>query len=1313
MGTKRLTAIVLFICSSFYSAIATDLNKKLYFKSFDVLNGLSQNTVNCIFQDSMGFMWFGTKDGLNRYDGNLFTVFRPLTDNGSQLGDDHIKTIFEDRQNNIWIGTSFGVYIFNTIKEEFKKLSICTKSGITIESPINDIIEDNNGNIWISTWRQGLFRLKENCLVQYLSDHVSVNINNLSLDQCGRIWYVSNNLLYYSENDKFVVFKPEINSKLIDITISSDEIYVLTAEKIVILHPLTLKIIAEYNLGKPLKQAKQLMIINDTEAWIATGNGIILFDMATGESRSITSDEDDPFSLQDNNITCMMQDKAGGIWVGTYDCGTSYFPKQYSYFEKYYPTGENSGLTGRRIREMLEREDGNIWISTDGHGLFLHDIHKDEITQFVTDSRCMNIRALCQLNKNELWIGTYSKGLSVIKSSDGSVKWHKGYISDKEATDIFALHKENDSTLLIGTNHGLFRCNSKSMTFDKIKELGDSELRDIFKSQQGDIYCATATNGLFYYSAAHDTWCHFLYDRNDSLSLSRNTVQDVMQDSKGTIWLTTLGGGICKFDNITNKFSRFTIDDGLPSNNTSMIVEDNSGYLWISTDNNGLCRFNPETGEFKHYSTHDGLLSDQFSYHSGIKSRSGKLYFGTNRGFISFIPETFIENEYSPSLVFVDFRILKRQSSEDEQIFNRQVIVKNDIELPYKHNSFSIRFAVLNYYAPCRNEVLYTMKGMDKEWRTAKGNSSITFHNMKPGRYHLNAKLCGENTDTEDLEINILPPWWLSIWAKLTYVLLAVFLLYLGYLYAKKKYETKKRNMELRLKQEKEKELYDEKIRFFTNIAHEIRTPVTLIKSPLDKILQDERPVPYKEDLNIMKRNTNRLLDLINQLLDFRKIEEERYKLHLVCCDIQATLEEHVNSFRPVAKIKGLKIFSDLPNSRIWANIDSDAFMKIINNLLSNAVKNAMSYVSVILDTHNDDNTDYFEVIIHNDGTTIPEDMREQIFKPFVQYKHPDTDKVQTGTGLGLSLARSLAEMHGGSLTLMDNAKDTAFCLRLPKNLGFPDNPDSLPSTHEEKDAKQDRPLLLIAEDDIDMAAYLSRLLSTKYNIITVYSGSQAISVLKKHIFQTVISDIMMPDIDGFKLCAYIKQNPATSHIPVILLTAKTDNESKIMGIEYGADAYIEKPFENSYLLAQIESILSNRMKIIESYKRYPLLFTGSTGNSEEDKFIRKVNDVLQDNIANPQFTKDEFASAMSMSRSNLYRKIKGTFDMSPNELIRTERLKTAAGILSDGNYHISEICYMVGFASPSYFTKCFTRQYGISPKEYGNHKIVESAQSV
>ena len=1309
---------------------AQSVEEHYYFKNLSIRNGLSQNTVNAILQDRKGFMWLGTKDGLNRYDGLSFRKFKHDAANPRSIGNSFITSLYEDFNGNIWVGTDAGVYIYYPEKEAFEEFDCQSLEKTRIERSVSMIAGDKQGRVWIAVEAQGMFcyDTRQKLLRNYPLSEISSNIKCFTFDSGGTLWLgFYGDGLYYSKDNLATVHpygspedgKREFEGGVITKIVQGNYncLYIGSVKEGVSELNLTSgqvrNLLAIDESGESIF-CRDLLPYSDNELWIGTESGIYIYNLRTAQFIHLRASLYDSYSLSDNAIYALYKDREEGLWIGSYFGGVDYYPRQYTYFAKYYPKNIANSLHGKRVREFCRADDGTLWIGTEDGGLNHFNPKTKEFHFFEPSAGFTNIHGLC-MDGSHLWVGTFSKGLRVIDTRTGVVlrTYTEGHTPHSlNDNSIFSICRTSAGEIYLGTLFGLLRYNRTQDNFDRIPELNGKFVYDIKEDSYGNLWLATYANGAYCYDVSVRRWKNYVFDAEDEKSLPYDKVLSVFEDSYRQIWLTTQGGGFCLFHPDTETFTRYGLKDGLPNDVVYQIVEDDDRFLWLTT-NNGLVRFDPKTMEMKVFSTANGLPTNQFNYRSGFKDEAGNIYLGSINGFVAFDPRTFAENRQVPAVAITDFLLFNKEVpvGETDSPLKSSITFSDKVVLTADQNSFSFRIAALSYQAPRMNKLMYKLEGFDEGWLTIGESPLVTYSNLGYGDYVFKVKASNSdgvwNEQETSLHLSILPPFYLSGWAYCFYVLFFMGCLVCVIFYFKRRnYRKQHRQMEM-LEQEKEREVYHAKIDFFTNVAHEIRTPLTLIKGPLENIiLKKEVDSETKEDLYIMKQNTERLLNLTNQLLDFRKTETRGFRLNFTECDVVAVLRETYLRFTSLAKQKGLDFILELPQECFMADVNQEALTKIISNLLNNGVKYASTYLRISLET----DEKVFHIRTFNDGEMIPDTMKEEIFKPFVRLDKED--EVTTGTGIGLALSRSLAELHQGSLMMEKGEEVNCFCLTLPVNQ---DSTITLSAENvsqveenscgweqEETDTKEKKPMILVVEDNPDMLAFIRKQLTTEYSVLTAMNGIEALAVLDNHYVNLVVSDVMMPQMDGFELCKTIKSDLSYSHIPVVLLTAKTNIQSKIEGLELGADAYIEKPFTVEYLLANISSLIHNREKLRQTFAKSPFVAANTMALTKADEeFIWKLNDIIQANLHNPEFSMEDMADALKMSRSSFYRKIKGVLDLSPNEYLRLERLKQAAQLLKEGKSRVNEICYTVGFNSPSYFSKCFLKQFGVLPKDF------------
>ena len=1314
-----LLAILFLSCFNLFAELSAG---HYVFRSLDINHGLSQNAVSAILQDKQGFMWFGTKDGLNRYDGISFLSFMKES---NTLGNNFITVLHEDKLGQIWIGTDAGLYVYSPVKEKIERFTLRSDRGTIIDQTIYSIIGDRDGLVWIVSRGQGIFRYNPNdgSLANICSD----SSGRIRLEDSGQMFFDQENVCWidihdgnlYRSKDGFRTLTPVFPSDGHE-PFKGKGINKLLPGPYNCLYVGTVSGLSEVNLtsGKvrtllPEKQGgegvyvREVTFYSDNELWVGTESGIYIYDLHTGTNIHLQNVNGDPYSISDNAVYSIYKDREGGLWIGSWFGGVNYYPPQYTYFEKFYPHFDKDEM-GKRVREFCPDKDGTLWIGTEDKGLFHYNPSTGIIQPFRHPSIYHNVHGLC-LDGDYLWVGTFAKGLNRIDLRSHSVKHYKGL-----PDDIFSIFRTLQGELWLGTPFGLLHYNSQTDSFVSVPELSGIFIYYITEDKQGNLWLATYENGAYRRNVRTGQWEHFMHDENNLRSLPSNKILSVFVDSNNSIWLTTQGGGFCRFEPGSRDFVRYDSSIGLPSNVIYRIEEDGLGLFWITT-NKGLLHFNPKTATFKIYTRANGLLDNQFNFQSSYKDKDGRIYFGSINGFISFLPSTFVNNDYLPPVVITDFMLFNKRiavGAKDSPL-KQSITLSDYIELKSNQNSFSFRVAALSYYAPEMNTLMYKLDGYDSEWYVA-GKASITYSNLPYKTYTLMVK--GANSDgvwnpkVRTLKIRILPPFYLTTVAYAIYVLLLLGLIFIIiYYFRKKAIDKHHREME-KFEQEKEKELYVSKIDFFTNVAHEIRTPLTLIKSPLESVLKDKQlPDEVKLELKVMDENAERLLSLTNQLLDFRKTENKGFKINLSECNIGKSISSVYKRFTTLATRKGIELKVEIPEEALHAAVDKEALTKILSNLFSNALKYARTYAYLYLSVDADRKD--FSIIMSNDGKIIPLEMRDNIFRPFVRYQ--EENSVEPGTGIGLALARSLAELHGGTLA-MDRSMDcNRFILTMPivhkiqtdTNKDQEDNKVDIVSDTTKVigiKAEKETASILVVEDNKDMQSFLCRQFAPLYHVLTADNGVEAFKVLSDEYVSLVISDIMMPEMDGLELCEQLKSNLDYSHIPIVLLTAKTTLEQKIEGLEHGADAYIEKPFSMEYLRVTVVNLLENRERLRRRFIESPYIKADTMAQSKADKlFINKLEEYVQQHMSEPDFSVDDMAGAMNMGRSNFFRKLKGVLGMGPNEYLRLTRLKKAVLLLQEKNYGIVEISYMVGFNTPSYFSNCFKKQFGVLPKDF------------
>ena len=1301
-----------------------NMQDRYYFRSLEVEDGLSQSSVYSILQDKQGFMWFGTQDGLNRYDGNQFKVFKHETNSSQSLTSNIVLCMMHDDDDDddiIWIATTNGVSLYNPRYETFTRLDLKTDKGEYIEGKIRDIKKDKNNNVWITSIDKGIYRINPDKKLTFFPLYMGkkgkrIDAVAIEFDRNNNLWLASTQGLY-----KFNTVSGQTEEFLIDnhnsINNAINDLYLLDNESLLVatssfgVKKFNLKtakftpfLEKDFN-GNPLF-VRKLLRSETGELWIGTEKGLFIYNLQTKEIANIKHINNDPYALSDNAIHSIYQDREGGIWIGTYFGGVNYYIDSYSQFDKYYPINGENSISGKSISEFCQDSKKDIWIGTEDAGL-----NKFNPTTRIFSSGFLpatNIHSL-MIDQNNLWVGSFTEGLYVININTNRYKTYTNS-QDPNSLDnnsIYSIYKDYSGTIWIGTMTGLHTYNAQKDNFNRIKkDTIKHQINDIVEDHKGILWFASLGDGLFSFDRYNHNWKHYSSISKDN-NFSGKIISCVLRTSRQQLWIGTEGAGICMYDYKTDSFiNHYSTNNGLPNDVVYQLLEDEEGNIWGST-NKGLFKLNIENKNILIYNHDNGLQGDQFNYKSGFVADDGKVYFGGIKGFVAFHPHNLRANRIVPPVVINDFHVYGDETFKLEE----SITHTTEINIPHTISAFSLGVAALSFQAPQGNKYAFQLVGRDQDWIYTNQLYKISYSDLAAGEYVFRVKAANSdgvwNEEGATLKINILPPFYRTILAYIIYTILILGIMYYIIMsYTKKIARKNKRELE-KLEQVKEKELYDAKIAFFTNITHEIRTPISLIKSPLDEIIKNiEDNSKQKENLNIIQRNTDRLLKLVNELLDFRKVETKGLKLNLTLADIFAIIKNITTEFKPSIELKNIKLETEYFDDSYYMNIDIEIFSKIMNNLLSNALKHAKN--SIILRVSLTD--EYLSISISNDGKRIPKVYAQKIFEPFFKL-----DENTQGSGIGLSFTKSLIELSHGELFLDENDTDfTTFVVKLPivENESIKQNDPIIDPS--ELDADMDleqieeiikpnnKRTILLVEDNEDFLNFTTNLLKVDYNIIQARNGQEALDILDEENVNIIISDIMMPVMEGMELCRRIKENIKYSHIPVILLTAKNTLQSKIDGMKIGADEYIIKPFSIDYLKARIENLIEVRKKIRDSYKESPELNYDTIVHSKADEnFLNKLIAIIHANIDKVDLDVDMLALNMNMSRATFYRKVKSISELTPNDFIRLIRLKKAAELLKQKDYRINEIAFIAGFSSSSYFSKCFYKQFGILPKDF------------
>ncbi|HEX2920643.1 MAG TPA: two-component regulator propeller domain-containing protein [Bacteroidales bacterium] len=1284
-----------------------------YFRQYQVENGLSNNNVTSIIQDKHGFIWIGTRDGLNRFDGYSFHVFRETDENINPIRNNWITSLALDNDGSLWIGTFRGIYKYIEKEQSFTTIKFC--EGLKADN----LTFDDEGNLWCIL--DGKLVKYNEQLDTYQTYTIPDNgfLRSFCFTPTGIIWLTLSNGMLYSFNyptgefSGFDLYSHSSKNKLGDLTtvystMSGEKLFVGTTTNGAKIFDIQLHSYSDIML----KEIEQVEIcVNDfiqaspDKVWIASENGLYIYDLSDESYILINKRQLDPYSLSTNSLFTLCKDKENGIWIGSYNGGINYYTP-YQPFQKYYAYPGENALEGDIVHDIVTDKYDNLWIATEDAGLNKLEIQSGRYTHYKPQSgrhsiSHKNLHGLVA-DDNKLWVGSIM-GIDQIDIPGDKVIKHYDISSGKT---IVIMKKTPGGRILVGTSNGMYAYNKANEIFESVPQFPSNiKIQSILEGKDGIIWAGTFRNGLYFYNPDNDA--HGKYQYDTILLSSNNTINDIYEDSDNNLWLATQDG-VKKINLNSKEVKSFTIKNGLPSNITFRILPDESNNLWISTTN-GLVWLNPATSEIDVYRKEHGLITNQFNYNSSWKDKTGKMYFGMVKGMTGFYPKEVREFKTNVEIYLTNITVYDNPAGAKNTII--PVSFSNHITLGSTQSTFSIDFSSLSFIVPSITKYKYIMEGLNDNWIYIDNSRTAYFTKVPAGDYIFKVKgsdLTGAWNETPaTLKITVLPPWWLSYTALAVYLLIFAFVLALIIRMTRMK-NIRKFNQSIKnFEYKKEKELHEAKINFFTNIAHEIRTPLTLIIGPVQKLIHSKSlPSDAEDYISVIDKNSRRLLELVDQLLDFRKTELQGYRLNFEKREIISLLYENFNRFKDTAEQSNLSYEITTDTKLLNIFIDEDAFIKILSNLLLNAIKYAKTRIQLSFLYNESD--DFFTIDVTNDGQKIPKAIREKIFEPFFRGSNAE---YKSGTGLGLPLARSLAEMHKGTLVLLEREDELiTFRLSLPVSQAdvfnlqndIPGKAKDVPIIKHEYTLDASRQTILIVEDNEEMKSFIGHEINLNYNVLTATNGAEALKILNEFSVQLVISDIMMPVLDGITLLKKLKTELEYSHIPVILLTAKKTIQSRLEGLEAGADAYIDKPFSVDILLAQINNLLNNRDNIRNYYLNSPITSLKSMAHTKADEsFLEELNEIILMNISNTRLDVDMIADKMNLSRPTLYRKIKAISDLTPNDLIRICRLKKAAEMILEGKLSLYEISEKTGFSSQSYFSRSFSKQFEISPSEF------------
>jgi signal transduction histidine kinase/ligand-binding sensor domain-containing protein/AraC-like DNA-binding protein len=1361
--TSLLLLIFTFLVLS-YSSISYPQQAELKFEDVPLNEGV-QPSVQYIFQDRIGYLWFATWSGLYKYDGYNFTTYQHDVDDTTSLFDNTLSTIYEDKDGILWIGSHFGLERFDPLNEKFTHFIPNLKDTIgNMSNEVSAIYEDKFGTLWIGT-SYGLYKFDRTnnnfiCLKHDSTDPGSIASNGVRMiceDKQGNIWFGTNAGLdkFDFTKGKFLHCYTDPNKK--DQT--GDNSPPMFATNCIleddknILWLGTDRGLVEFNSEKYI-YVNHLFIPKDpinsitsisqdvvtNSLWLATTDGLFSFDKTTKKFTHYNS--------QENFI---LSERSGTLWLGT-NTGIKKLNMFKQPFKK-YPTPEP-------ILLVAKGREGIVWFMYHGLRWNKFDIKKEKLVPY---SFGKNSLKLILIPNAEEWLRT-ENGSLFIQDTLGLTKFSLDS-SWKDYIDLTSIYCPTNNGIYVGGWDGHFDFwDFKTNQVIKIRKFQQPP-RYVYKDLLGLVWISTYMGELYLYNPVDGTFKEYIIDTRNPTSLSGNRINQIYKDIKGRLWFAT-NAGLNRLERATENFIHYTIKNGLASDNIRGILEDDLGNLWLNTSK-GIIKFDPETGKCKNYDVSYGLdTPTDYSYGFGCKISNGAMFFPSAGGLTYFHPDSVKDNPFIPPIVITLFKK-----------FDKSYPIAKEIQLPYDENFLSFEFAALSYISPERNQYAHKMEGLDKDWVYSGTRRYVSYPNLDPGEYVFRVK--GSNNDGiwneagTSISIIISPPWWKTTWAYIFYSIFILSLIYITWKMQLKRMRMSNEYKMTKFEAEKLHEVDEMKSRFFTNISHEFRTPLMLILGPAKQIIESTKEQKTKENLVVMHKNAKRLLGLVSQLLDISKLESGNMKLQTSPRNIVSFLKALVLSFTSYAERKRITLKFISSEDEIIAYIDKDKIEKIITNVLSNAFKftpdGGLVEVNIqptprpskggdetslnVPSTGGDlgvgnkgiDDMNFIAITIRDTGVGIPKEKLPKIFDRFYQVDGSHT-REQEGTGIGLSLTKELVELHKGKIEVeSDEGKGTIVTISIPlgkdhlkpeeivegeKEYACP--PDTMSAGEKEKDKvfveeevdiqtenreeidykayeNESQPLLLLVEDNTDVRNYIKSNLSKDYRILEAVNGEDGWNKCIESPSggpDLIVSDVMMPKMDGYELCEKIKTDERTSHIPVILLTAKAASDDKIEGYKTGADDYIMKPFEPAELKARIQNLIEQRKRLHQYFQNRGIFeLSQQKITSVDKKFLQKIHEVITQHISDSLFDVEELTDNVAVSRAVLYKKLEALTGEPPAELIRRIRLNRAAELIEQDYGNISEIALEVGFTNPAYFSDCFRKHFGIPPSQYRSRK--------
>lgn len=1334
----RFVSLTFLYLSAFYTQAQTAEDIKL--ERLTVSSGLSNDQINCIFQDKDGFIWIGTLSGLNRFDGYEIKTYYHQDDDSTSIQGNTVIWMAYGPEDKIWLKNSSGISVYDLSTDRFSKPDSYLELLQTEPVLINHLVVDSLGTHWFGILNRGVVGLDQNGILIEVNNEndadleISSNdIHDMQLDRKNQLWLVHSTGMVEVINvdTKKVVRKyglPEDLHQRVEywnLYVDDDRDAWLYSKT----DPFGVYYLNVSTGESTIYKAPQLrsnLVTNVVQAengimWIGTDHGgITLLNKSTQATRILKNDPDAPKSLVNDNVNTLFKDRTNAIWVGTTKSGLSYYHPAASSFSHY--KSHNKELAYNDMSSFAETSNRHLWIGTNGKGLLKFDLRKkrfESIESTLSRNQPKVIVSLLMDSQQTLWIGTYLEGVSRYRNG----QLEPFVLPGGDGTSVWELFEDSRRNIWIGTlNKGVYKYDPVDGSIEVIdmdSDLQANYVTCIEEDSEGHIWVGTG-NGLSRYDPETAELTSY-QSENDTQSLANNSVIS-LQATQNYMWVGTLNG-LNRFDAKNNQITTIRKDQGLSSNIIMAIEEDDQRNIWLSTDH-GITKMVAVDGqyEFHNYDISDGLQAETFTEDASYKTKNGQLIFSGQNGFNLFDPKEIDIKRNAPDVLITGLtvnnqEVVTGQMYNDRVLLSRSIRETSEIRLDHYENAIAIDYLALSFFQSGKLRYQYQLEGFDPDWINAPAElRKVNYSNLDYGNYLFKVRAStGSNSWTEPrtLAISIAPPFWETPWAFVLYFIAIILLLYLTRTYIVRRERLKASIENERLEVERQHQLDMMKIKFFTNISHEFRTPLSLVLTPIERMINNHEQVK-QGDLVLVQRNAKRLMTLVNQLLDFRKIEANQHSLSQSSGDLVGFLQDVVDSFSDWSREKDIPVVFQSEVKSYYTFFDKDKMEKIMFNLLSNAFKFTLSGGKITIDFELQRNSEGNRALISvsDTGIGIPKEKQELIFNRFFQ-NELSGGIINNGTGIGLSITKEFVELHKGTIAVdsMPNM-GTTFLVDLPmKEISSDeDMADELgkklaeaANTPEANDTTDhdSLPTVLLVEDNYDFRFYLKDNLKQHYNIHVASNGKDAWKSILNKLPDIVISDVMMPVMDGHELCEKIKGDPRTLHIPVIMLTAQSSDRHRIQGLEAGAIEYISKPFNFEILISSINSALKFQKRVKESGKRIEVSPEAAEIVSLDEQLISKAVALVEENMSNSEFSVEDLSHELGYSRGHFYQKVLRLTGQTPIDFIRNIRMKRAADLLQRSQLNVSEVAYKVGYNNPKLFSRYFKSVYNKYPSEF------------